>query len=374
MHRKNAASGVGWRRLDQDTRSLRLPRLHVFCVALLLIAVSTPIAAMAAQGPRVRKSYSNTSLSERQDFIDAVLALKAVDPGANTAPLDGYDDFVKLHRDSALHRVSGFLAWHREFILAFEDALRSVNGGQFSNVTIPYWDWTVESFPSDLDTAGDNGFLGGDGVSPNWDVQAGPFAFNNGWTVNIEPFNGPELKRRLGNNIGALPSAGNVTSALAVSIFDSAPWNISSSASTSFRNYLEGWVPALGLHNIVHVWVGGGSGNGNMYYTDSSPNDLVFFMHHAQVDRIWCQWQEDHEFAFHHLPLGGPGCFPANGPAPVGNNACDTMPGFADRPVDYLNVKGLGYEYDDCVGPCEYGAGSGFDGLTLSQVMILHNL
>src|SRR5207244_3148352 len=40
------------------------------------------------------------------------------------------------------------------------------------------------------------------------------------------------------------------------------------------------------LHNLVHRWVGG-----NMLRM-TSPNDPVFFMHHANIDRMWSIWQK----------------------------------------------------------------------------------
>jgi hypothetical protein len=49
----------------------------------------------------------------------------------------------------------------------------------------------------------------------------------------------------------------------------------------SFRNHLE-----LVLHNPGHGWVGGLMG-----LTSTSPIDPVFFLHHANVDRLWAKWQ-----------------------------------------------------------------------------------
>jgi tyrosinase len=39
-------------------------------------------------------------------------------------------------------------------------------------------------------------------------------------------------------------------------------------------------------HDTVHVWVGGTMANIHI-----SPADPLFWMHHAQVDRIWSLWQ-----------------------------------------------------------------------------------
>jgi tyrosinase len=40
------------------------------------------------------------------------------------------------------------------------------------------------------------------------------------------------------------------------------------------------------IHNDVHGWVGG-----TMSLITTSPADPLFWLHHAQVDRLWSQWQ-----------------------------------------------------------------------------------
>ncbi|WP_261765765.1 MULTISPECIES: tyrosinase family protein [Pseudoalteromonas] len=37
----------------------------------------------------------------------------------------------------------------------------------------------------------------------------------------------------------------------------------------------------------MNGWVGGDMGNPMI-----SPNDPIFWMHHAQIDRIWSEWQK----------------------------------------------------------------------------------
>ncbi len=45
--------------------------------------------------------------------------------------------------------------------------------------------------------------------------------------------------------------------------------------------------PALeGIHNSGHVWVGGSMGG-----ILTAPTDPIFWMHHAEIDRIWAEWQ-----------------------------------------------------------------------------------
>jgi hypothetical protein len=44
-----------------------------------------------------------------------------------------------------------------------------------------------------------------------------------------------------------------------------------------------------GIHGEVHVAVGGESGEMS---TARSPDDPIFWLHHANVDRIWARWQQ----------------------------------------------------------------------------------
>jgi tyrosinase len=75
-----------------------------------------------------------------------------------------------------------------------------------------------------------------------------------------------------------------VKAALDATPYDAAPWD---RRSDSMRNRLEGWRP-FGMHNQVHVWVGGDMGPA------SSPNDPVFYLNHCNVDRIWEGWMAHH--------------------------------------------------------------------------------
>ena len=60
------------------------------------------------------------------------------------------------------------------------------------------------------------------------------------------------------------------------------------------------------MHDGVHGWMRGDMG------VMSSPNDPIFFMHHAQIDRIWearTHSQEDEGEAYHIIPVSGWGQF-----------------------------------------------------------------
>ncbi len=266
---------------------------------------------------RCRKNQALLTAAEKSRFVNAVLALKA----------NGvYNTFVQNHINAmtSAHRGSAFLPWHREFLNRFELELRKID----AQVTLPYWDWTVDN--SGASSIWNADFMGGNGRPADGVVTTGPFAFSTGnWPL---AFDGPRLRRQFGVSIGSLPTPADVANAMAESVYDVAPWN--ASASSGFRNRLEGWINGPQLHNRAHVWVGGSM------LPMSSPNDPVFFLHHCFIDKLWADWQRTH-----------PGvAYPAVGPA-VGHRLNDPMspfskPGAPVRPADTLDHHAMGYAYD----------------------------
>lgn len=228
----------------------------------------------------VRKNQASLTAAEKRRFVDALLELKRT---------GRYDTFVTTHNafimsdtdngDRVGHRSPSFLPWHRRFLIQFEQALQAVD----PSVALPYWDWTVDRTVTASLWAPD--FLGGTGRARDGQVAEGPFAVSGGrWPVTVTVDGRGFLRRALGSGVPQLPTRSEVDAVLAMPTYDSAPWN---SASDGFRNHLEGW-RGVNLHNRVHVWVGG------QMATGASPNDPVFWLHHAFIDRLWAQWQARH--------------------------------------------------------------------------------
>ena len=57
-----------------------------------------------------------------------------------------------------------------------------------------------------------------------------------------------------------------------------------------FQNLMQGFLGdnKLGIHGGGH-WLAGGPSQLEDFH--SSPNDPVFFLHHAMIDHIWSVWQ-----------------------------------------------------------------------------------
>ena len=348
------------------------------------ISLSTPSAPR--REIRVRKSVTALTRAERKSFVDAVLALKRAKSPYDSS-LSYYDQFVQWHKDRyvchALDSTLGtgsmlmvhggpiFLAWHREFLLRFEDALREVSGRA---VTVPYWDWTDRQSvdPDSPNAVFKEDFMGGDGdPDQQYAVTTGPFR-KGVWVLNVRPEGvlwAPSattyLRRRLGVP-QTLPSKAQVDTVLAASDYDVPPYSTDSDRASSFRNALEGsrpmqcgpdgWMafaadlanaPSLeprrsSFHNLVHAWVAGllspsevrPAIRGTMSLP-TSPNDPVFFLHHANVDRLWAAWQAAHPGKMYQ-PQAGYG----------GNNAGSAMPPFGEiTPRQVEHIGDLGYRY-----------------------------
>ncbi|MCK6627302.1 MAG: tyrosinase family protein [Anaerolineae bacterium] len=274
-----------------------------------------------------RKNLRSLTNAEKTEFINAVRALKA----------NGrYNQFVLRHAQApmaGIHRSPAFLPWHRQFILDYERELQQVAGNP--NLGLPYWNWTEDAALPNPRTApiwADN-FLGGNGdPNDNWIVKSGPFRVGQ-WTI-IDGNGNPAgaLRRQFGVNVPTLPSQADINNLMSPIPYDVSPWNMTS--NPSFRNRLEGWYPVSpGLHNRVHVWVGGSM------MPMTSPNDPVFFLHHCFVDKLWADWQARFPNQ-NYLPTGG---------GPRGHNLNDPMERTLSgsvTPASVLNIAALGYRYD----------------------------
>lgn len=256
-----------------------------------------------------------TSGAARDAYVAAVQALHREASNVRTATLgiagpdtvlSTWDLFVLWHyytmnvatptgsNRNAAHRGAVFLPWHRWMLLLLELHMQRVLGDP--DFGLPYWDWAADG---DLPPAEQPASpiwsanaLGGDGTP----VTSGPFVFDpadpdsfrvrvteNLLTGRLEAGE-RGLRRQLAqSSFDTLPTSAQVSDCLGLTIYDRSPFDRNSGG---FRNRLEGWSGAAGpgLHNRVHVWIGGDMGPG------TSPNDPAFYLNHCNVDRIWEAW------------------------------------------------------------------------------------
>ena len=244
---------------------------------------------------KCRKNVRNLTSNEKKRYVDAFTALKAQDSVIHPGAQSRYDDFVETHRNAMTaavnwaHGDSVFFPWHRELLYQFEKLLQSID----PSVTIPYWDWTRHQnsasagFPFQhnfIGVDGDNGDSGRvkrDPVAPAVDATH-PYIYPfdpQTWTVPVEDGDGLTFFQRQFGQRGDAPNLPKNDN-LVVGVNSTFRQAIGSADYLNLRSRSED------IHNLVHRWVGG-----NMLRM-TSPNDPVFFMHHAQIDRMWSIWQK----------------------------------------------------------------------------------
>ena len=183
--------------------------------------------------PRVchRKSEAALTETERERYLCAFQMIN--NDGTLGQLVDVHSQVHQQHINSRL------LPWHRVFLYLFEEALHNYH----PDVCIPYWDWT---------RAEEQHF-------PAWLTSVLPTVHTPTQTINVVRAPGPDS--------GLASIASYVPSAMAQTSYDffSAPIN--------------------SIHGSVHIWVGGTMSNPAV-----SPADPVFWMHHANLDRLWWQW------------------------------------------------------------------------------------
>lgn len=259
----------------------------------------------------VRKEWGSLTLSERSNYIDAVLCAQATPSQLNLpATKSRFDDFAAVHINlsRSIHNNGVFFHWHRHYVYLWETFLRDECGYDGYQ---PYWDWTL--WP-DLAASplfdGSATSLGGDGefvpgrpaitIGPEGleippgngggCVTSGPFA---GMTVTMGPFAFSELRTGLPSNWSDysprclqrdLNDGGyQFTNSAMIDLALAQP---EIGALTEFVNTGVGG-DGLGPHSGGHFAVGQ-----VMFDTFAAPFDPAFPLHHAMLDKLWLDWQE----------------------------------------------------------------------------------
>jgi len=253
-----------------------------------------------------------------------------------------YDNYIRLHLRAVqfeaapgingAHMGAAFLPWHRAMLHAFEiDLQRVLDDADFG---LPYWDWSADAELPDPTTSAiwSDSYMGGSG-----DPIDGPFT--NWQTVNESGrISTNNIERDLGAS-SSLPTYASIAAILGNEPYDVSPY--STQSKYGFRNALEGFLipQASAMHNAVHDWIGG-----QMSSPPVAPNDPVFFLLHANVDRIWALWQSQHPSQTY---------FPVVDGAPT-QRLEDVLFGYPIQPTNFAytpasvwSISTLGYSYDN---------------------------
>lgn len=210
-------------------------------------------APAAAPTSILRKSAAVLTAAEQQTFKNAIT--RAIADGI-------YPTLVRIHANMShdMHTMSGmpagtqrFLPWHRLYLINFEQAMRHFEPTFF----VPYWRWMDQkSIPAWLTSFKPKGVT---------DANGHPIP------VRRNPGTSPNPAAR------TLPTSQTIQTTV-----------MNRTTYTPFTLALEGAQP-FGAHNLVHVWF-----NGTMSNVPTAPADPMFWMHHAEIDRLWWIWQQTH--------------------------------------------------------------------------------
>ncbi|MBE9216525.1 tyrosinase family protein [Plectonema cf. radiosum LEGE 06105] len=330
---------------------------------------------------QIRKSVTQLTSKEKQTFVKAVKQLKNTFPPDSSISL--YDQFVLQHvltmgfrkqlgatgkaEGNPAHAQPAFLPWHRQFLYQFEQALQKIE----PNVTVPYWDWTD---PKALDVILQQDFLGPNGQGSTIDIP-GVGKFTGGkvlsgnfaeWTLNENIHFDPIRMTSLGSNLIRFvkmpPCDYPIPKASIEQLFKFHNYEIFNAlieGALTLNNqnqYIPGWT----LHACAHSVIGGSiidkdnpmrqtSILGTMDSIPSSPYDPIFWLIHANVDRLWAEWQDNGHTGEKFYPSKD---------VPFGHNLHDPMwpwDGGLSTPGDYGlgNIKSLLITMKEVVTPAD---------------------
>ncbi len=227
----------------------------------------------------VRKRASSLTPVEQTRFKSVMNTL--INAAGDPNP---YGTLVWRHTNHAYNMHPGmspvatqrFLPWHRAFVLKVEQMGQAIDPLFF----IPYWKWTSErTVPPWLAT-----------FKPTVKVPATP---------NITVVRNPPAPGL------TLPTATTINAVMGQTTF------------TAFTDAID--FP----HGRVHNWC-----NGTMSNINFSPVDPLFWLHHAEIDRLWSVWQASN---------------PGQNPSLAGSDRI--MAPWPDTEASLRSITTLGYSY-----------------------------
>ncbi len=270
----------------------------------------------------LRREWRTLSHAERTLFLSTVLKLMKRDDDASPSFFDRHAKLYgdnsqavpeqKIKKGGLIHGSPLFLPWRRYFLFLFEKQLQMIE----PSLTLPYWSFGVDSQAPELAPVWGNDAFGSNGVGEESRVMDGAF---KDWQPLYPMPHGLRRSWSAGEKMSPIESL-EVTHAKMVNAM----------SYDALRQAIE-----VGANGKVHNGIGGDM------LTMYSPNDPIFYLCAANVDRLWAKWQ--HSF---------PDRIVYNGVMLHNRqkvSLTDTMPHFTE-PVtvqDVISVEKLGYKYEE---------------------------
>lgn len=171
--------------------------------------------------------------AQYSSFLDALRIMRANTRQHNAL---SWKSWVNVHVNYCPHAIPFFLAWHRGCLYHFENQPLTVTGNR--NLTVPYCDYY--SSPRILAE-----FLDPASCNPLYISRAGTSVYN----------------------------------ALTLSPFSSSVYNFKRGTPNAFEELVES-APHNPVHNLI----------GNAMAAMQSPLEQIFYLHHADIARLWHGW------------------------------------------------------------------------------------
>jgi len=198
---------------------------------------------------------------------EAVADALARDPAVAQVNRDRFwDQCPHFNQTSA-----NFIIWHRAYLYYFERILREASGDP--TLTLPYWDYQAA------------------------DGRQFPFPFQLAFLDEAETFPNPLFDaQREAAFMGGLYTLSD--GAVDASAAMDTPTFFGATEEEGFAGAdLDDLATTIGLiearpHGLIHTAVGGSIGNtqGAMSIIQTAAFDPVFWVHHANIDRLWTHW------------------------------------------------------------------------------------
>lgn len=201
----------------------------------------------------VRRDQANMSSAERTRFRDAILTL--IENGTfgrlfvqHAGPTGSFEFLNHAFVAPSSVSLQRFLPWHRVYLRRLEEALQAIDGRIF----LPYWRGSIDR---DI---------------PAWLADFTPSVPHTASATNGQP--SPFVVTRDPGRGTSMPIPSDIS------------FELQPSDYSTMTERLEG-----GSHGQVHVWIGG-----TMFNAMVASADILFWLHHCEVDRLWAVWQRTH--------------------------------------------------------------------------------
>ncbi|KAI0432184.1 hypothetical protein F5Y09DRAFT_329878 [Xylaria sp. FL1042] len=236
-------------------------------------ATPTPSFVRACTDISFRHEWRTLNRKEKANYVAAVSCL-ARTPSVLRENGTIYDDFPYVHNQFAhlTHGKAAFLSWHRRFIAIYEKYLQEKCGYRGA---LPYWDWTLDwEDPSSSPIFDPMTGFGGDGDPQGAETVGGGRCVLDGPFSDLRPlyYGGRENPHCFSRGFSDFHGR-NASPAMIQQIMASDDY-------TTFYLAVEN-----GPHNVAPLGIKGD------FDSFTAPYDPIFFLHHAQLDRLWFHWQ-----------------------------------------------------------------------------------